>query len=670
MGTVLAVFIAIALEAQVGVAGATGPGRQAPNPAPSAGPSTSVPCPASLHFGPVLATPTAGGTVSIDYLNVAPPIEGTWDIESGSDGRMWFSGGNQSDVGRITTSGTDLQGFTVPGEQTGPALTGGPGGNMWYGGGDIFSPGTVGKIDTSGRVTRVTSALSAGANDIVAGSDGNLWVPEVFTDKMARITPSGTVTEFAVSGDPYFDALGPDGDVWFTEKESGVVGCITPQGSVSEYPVPNRSSLPEGITAGPHAIWITERQVGRLLKISMSGAVSQYQLPRRFAATTPDYSGGPLGVTLDGSGNVWFGIHSTSTLGRMTPAGIVTEFSVPQHRILDPLSLARGPDGRIWFTTGGGSLGVIRHVRNDCTITGTDGPDFLKGTSGKDVICALAGNDVVSATAGGDVVIGGAGMDKIRYLKTSPAVSVNLGTQVATQGSQRARLISIERVSGTGGPDHLVGNFAANRLAGRGGVDRLAGGFGSDQLIGGRNNDRLNGGGGSDRLLGGRGSDRMVVANYTDDAYGGKGGDLFLLGNDPYLESENVFGGRGTDTVDYRGKHDFQRLIVDLAAATARKAVPGFAVVDQLRNVENVIGSDGNDVLRGSSDGNLLRGLGGNDVIKGRGRSDRLLGGPGSDHIYGGRASDYLLGGVDHDYLYGGRGTDVCRDSSDAQSSC
>ncbi|MDP9222475.1 MAG: hypothetical protein M3P18_01190 [Actinomycetota bacterium] len=156
----------------------------------------------------------------------------------------------------------------------------------------------------------------------------------------------------------------------------------------------------------------------------------------------------------------------------------------------------------------------------------------------------------------------------------------------------------------------------------------------------------------------------------TDDAYGGKGGDFFLLGDDPCLESENVFGGSGTDTVDYQGQHEFQRLIVDLVAGTARKAIPGFAVVDELRSVENLIGTNGNDVLRGSSERNLLRGLGGNDVVRGRGRRDRLFGGPGSDQIHGGWASDYLQGGPDHDYLYGGRGTDVCVDSSDAQSSC
>jgi streptogramin lyase len=34
--------------------------------------------------------------------------------------------------------------------------------------------------------------------DVAAGPDGNLWFTEFGSDKIGRITPTGTITEFAV----------------------------------------------------------------------------------------------------------------------------------------------------------------------------------------------------------------------------------------------------------------------------------------------------------------------------------------------------------------------------------------------------------------------------------------------------------------------------------------
>jgi Ca2+-binding RTX toxin-like protein len=48
-----------------------------------------------------------------------------------------------------------------------------------------------------------------------------------------------------------------------------------------------------------------------------------------------------------------------------------------------------------------------------CTISGTEGSDFLRGTRGKDVICAKGGADVVDGRGGDDVLRAGPGGDAI-----------------------------------------------------------------------------------------------------------------------------------------------------------------------------------------------------------------------------------------------------------------
>ena len=75
--------------------------------------------------------------------------------------------------------------------------------------------------------------------------------------------------------------------------------------------------------------------------------------------------------------------------------------------------------------------------------------------------------------------------------------------------------------------------------------------------------------------------------------------------------------------------------------------------------IENiVIGTDGNDFLKGSAENDLIRGLAGNDNIKGFGGNDCLVGGLGNDRIAGGLGNDILLGELGDDSLHGGYGDD------------
>jgi Ca2+-binding RTX toxin-like protein len=72
-----------------------------------------------------------------------------------------------------------------------------------------------------------------------------------------------------------------------------------------------------------------------------------------------------------------------------------------------------------------------------------------------------------------------------------------------------------------------------------------------------------------------------------------------------------------------------------------------------------VVGTLGNDVLRGTGRNDVICGLGGNDVLRGRRGADLLLGGRGADILRGGRGADILRGGRGNDDLFGGRGPDT-----------
>jgi Ca2+-binding RTX toxin-like protein len=91
----------------------------------------------------------------------------------------------------------------------------------------------------------------------------------------------------------------------------------------------------------------------------------------------------------------------------------------------------------------------------------------------------------------------------------------------------------------------------------------------------------------------------------------------------------------------------------------------------------NITGTNGNDVLFGTSANDTISGAGGNDLIFGaRGDdtihgdfgNDALSGGPGADFLFGEDGTDVLVGGPGADRLDGGLGNDYIFASGDATS--
>lgn len=75
--------------------------------------------------------------------------------------------------------------------------------------------------------------------------------------------------------------------------------------------------------------------------------------------------------------------------------------------------------------------------------------------------------------------------------------------------------------------------------------------------------------------------------------------------------------------------------------------------------IENIITSDGDDVIVANSANNRLEGGSGADRIRGVGGDDRILGGGDADRLSGGGGNDTVIGGAGSDIAGGGNGNDV-----------
>ena len=172
----------------------------------------------------------------------------------------------------------------------------------------------------------------------------------------------------------------------------------------------------------------------------------------------------------------------------------------------------------------------------------------------------------------------------------------------------------------------LTGTAGADKLVGAGGEDNIKGGAGDDFLSGGGENDTLEGEAGDDTLEGGPGRDTL------DGGANGSAGD----------------------TITYAGSAEAVRVNLVTAEATG-----GDAEGDVIMNIENIVGSAGDDWLRGDANDNALTGGTGADTLIGGGGNDALTGGAGDDTLNGGEGDDTLTGGAGADTITGGPGGDT-----------
>jgi virginiamycin B lyase len=295
----------------------------------------------------------------------------------------------------------------------------GPNGNVWF---TLVEEDGIGRLTPHGKITYFSEGITdnpehpvSGAvapQGITKGPDGNMWFTEHGADRIARVTPDGTITEFstgitrpsgAAAADltdaaPSSIITGADGNLWFTEQIADRIGRITPDGVITEFsagitPSPSQSlpgphayqaAQPGPITKGADGnVWFVELLAGRIGRVTPEGVITEFPIPIA-SPTYPDaYNGltqyrvvtGVSSITAGPDGNVWFteftggpllagytSLTGVGALGRITPSGEVTEFTAgltqgpPDTESAFPTTptpaglrgIAKGPDGNMW----------------------------------------------------------------------------------------------------------------------------------------------------------------------------------------------------------------------------------------------------------------------------------------------------------------------------------
>ena len=283
-------------------------------------------------------------------------------------------------------------------------------------------------------------------------------------------------------------------------------------------------------------------------------------------------------------------------------------------------------------------------------LDGGRGTDMLFGGAGNDDLDGGDGNDTLEGGYGADVLTGGNGTNTASYAGSMMGVTVRLHNSKAMGGDAKGdtfggmvtaeymnedgdefeeMLPDIANLMGSANADVLAGDFRDNTIMGGDGDDKIYGGPGGgdgmgddsneDTLMGEGGDDMIWGGAGNDMLFGGDGDDMLVGGAGVDTYDGGAGDDMIIADAD----DTTIDGGEGTDTLSY----------ATLEESPGERTLGGAADGVTISNVENIIGSQDDDMINGEDNmANVIEGgEGGDDMDGGAGDTGDTLSYAGSD---------------------------------------
>ncbi len=172
-------------------------------------------------------------------------------------------------------------------------------------------------------------------------SSFNVIVGGDVTSTMVSGLTNGTAYTFTVEA---WNRLGPGPR---SSPSNSVVPRAAPE--IIEYPIATPAAKPLGIAAGADGnLWFTESNRSGIGRITPAGVMTEFRLPPGLSRS--------LAIAKGPDGNIWFSgedaATATSKIGRITPGGVITTYAIPTQLPGGNavLGITAGADGGIWFT--------------------------------------------------------------------------------------------------------------------------------------------------------------------------------------------------------------------------------------------------------------------------------------------------------------------------------
>ncbi len=263
-------------------------------------------------------------------------------ITSGVDKSLWIASVTASALVKLSTKGAATLYYT-PTANAAPEAVAANGKSMFF---TEWATSCAGSLNKSGKkITEFSTGLAENkSTNMATGPGKTTWFVTDY-DGIGSISSKNKVKIYGFSDDgnqPTAITAGPGGNMWFIDNVGPNVGFITPKGAVTEYNAGLGNLYSFGIATGSDGrIWFADNGNNSIGAITADGkTVSDY---------TQGFTGDPISIVAGPDGNLYFG-ETTPVIGRITPAGVVTEYPFPASEgTFSILSLTVGPDKNIWF---------------------------------------------------------------------------------------------------------------------------------------------------------------------------------------------------------------------------------------------------------------------------------------------------------------------------------
>jgi streptogramin lyase len=313
-----------------------------------------------LSLAMVLAFGGCGDLSSKHRMALDGAAGGSGGSGPGLDGPSAGASGGTGGAGGSATTAPAVDASPLGGATTevGGAEGGGAGGH----------DGGVSPAEASSADTTAPDASIVDGADHEAGSAGLPWcltVVDIGSPPPTDPTCNGVLfyqpgfapdyVDYAVGRQP---AVGPDGNFWIPggrllvpnydtgalAEYQGAVDVISTAGQlVMSLGLDGKLRGAKQIALGSDGnLWLTGSAYPHIARLTPAGRLTEFTLPNGRSASA---------VVAGRDGFIWYAEYASTVIGRVAPTGDVTEFALSG----EPNGLAVGPDGNVWFSTSRGT---------------------------------------------------------------------------------------------------------------------------------------------------------------------------------------------------------------------------------------------------------------------------------------------------------------------------